>query len=129
MNKDDTLIMLKAKVAEALEKKGSSLLAFEELLEKSADGIFGAIGDGFKGLVGGAADLGSQALKGVGGAVVQNLPEFAVGGALLGGTTLGGLHYAAGKHLDDQDKGLKEKREVVERYKQLTDRIKSDYGL
>lgn len=127
MNKDDTLVMLKAKVAEALEKKGSSLLELETTLEKL--GTFGWLEDGAKGLIGGAADLGSQALKGVGGAVVQNLPEFAVGGALLGGTTLGGLHYAAGKHLDDQDKGLKEKREVVERYKQLTDRIKSDYGL
>ena len=127
MNKDDTLIMLKAKVAEALEKKGSSLLAFEELLEKTA--LLDSIGEGIKGLVGGLADLGGSAVRGTGSAIAQNLPEFAVGATLLGGTTLGGMHYAAGKHLDDQDKALKEKQEVAQRYKQLTDRIKSDYGL
>lgn len=123
MKKEDVLILLKAKVAEELEKKGSSLLEFEEQLTKVA--LMDTIGKGIEGLAGMAAD----GVKGVGGAVVNNLPDFVVGGALLGGTTLGGLHYAAGKHLDEQDKSLREKREVVERYKQLTGRIKSDYGI
>ncbi len=103
MNRDEIAILLKAKLAEDLEKQGSSLLEFEDILTKEANtGIPGILG---------------------------SLGEMGMATALLGGTTLGGLGYAINKHLDNQDKALGEKRQEVDRYKQLTNRVKTDYDL
>ena len=120
MNKADAVTLLKAKLAINLEKQGSSLEEIEDQLTKEADGFvrdtLGAIGD-----------LGTHAVKGVGGAILGALPELGIAGPLLAGTTLGGIGYAANRHLNEQDKNLNERRSEVERYKSLVDRIKSDY--
>lgn len=108
MNKQDVITLVKAKLAEDLEKQGSSLLELEEcLITKQAEGII------------------NDAIK----SVINNAPELLLSGALLTGTTVGGLTYAANKHITDQDKALNDKRQEVNRYQHLTNRIKSDYDL
>ena len=108
MNAEEVITLVKAKVAEDLEKQGHSLLDLEEaLIKKEAGGI---VGDAVNSVIGA-------------------LPELTLSTALLGGTTLGGVAYAANKHIKDQDKGLNERRQEVERYRQLTDKIKMDYDL
>lgn len=121
MKKDEDLLLLKAKLAEVLEKNGSSLLEFEDELEKMAKSPGEIVGD-----VTGDAIKGGA---GIVGSIFSQLPEWAFTGALLAGTTGGGALYAANRHLNSQDKALDEKRQEVERYKQLTDRIKTDYHL
>jgi hypothetical protein len=108
MNPEDVITLVKAKIAEDLEKQGHSLLDLEEaLIKKEAGGIIG--------------DAVNSALS--------NFPEIVLSSALLGGTTLGGVAYAANKHIRDQDKALNERRQEVDRYRQLTDKVKMDYDL
>lgn len=109
MNSTEIITLVKAKLAEDLEKNGLSILDLEDALIKKADG---------DGMVTGA---------------VKNTYDFltnvVVPASLIGGTTLGGLTYAANKHIRDQDKALNDRRQEVDRYRQLTDRIKADYDL
>lgn len=117
MNREETLLILKAKLAEDLEKLGSSLLEFEDLLVKEANFGTDMAGDAVKG--------GMGAL----GKIISEFPGLALSGTLLAGTTAGGLAYAANHHMANQDKALNDKRLEVDRYKQLTDKIKADYNL
>ncbi len=106
MNKEDQVLLLKAELSDTLSKMGSSLEEFEESLSKQADG-------------------GLETAK----SLIGNLANGAFGASLIAGTTLGGIAYAANKHLSNQDKALDDKRQEVHRYKQLTDRIKTDYDI
>jgi hypothetical protein len=49
--------------------------------------------------------------------------------ALVGGPMIGGAAYAANRSLDNEDKELAERKALIDRYKQLTSRVKADYGL
>ncbi len=131
MEKEDLLTLLKCKLAEELEKQGNTLEDLEEVLKagelnkEGEDHWYTPITNA----IGGAAGMVGNAAKGVGGTVMTAMPEALIGTALVGGTTLGGLAYAANRHLNNQDKALNERQAEVERYKDITNRLKSDYGI
>jgi hypothetical protein len=124
-SKEKEFLMIKTKLALHLEKVGSSLEEFENELEsgviKSAD-VFEDLG---KHLM----NLPFSLTKTVGSALMQHAPEAVMGTAILGGATLGGGAYALGKSLDNEDKELEGKQQLVNRYKTLTDKVKADYGI
>jgi hypothetical protein len=120
----EELILIKAGMAEALEKRGSSLTEMEGFLSKHADWgekLFDLGAKGIGRLTGGIASLGGYA--------AEHAPELAGGAMLLGGVTAGGLAYGANKSITDEDKHIAGRQAEVDRYRQLTGRIKSDYGI
>lgn len=126
MNRDEEFKYIKTALKAEVEKIGSSLEALEAAvghdLEKQADGEVGHV-------AGKAWDMVTGGMTGGAHWLAENLPQIATTGSLLGGTTLGGLAYAANKSLDNEDKELAERKSLVNRYKQLTDNVKSDYGI
>jgi len=122
-NTEETFILLKSKLAEELEKQGSSLEEFEELLK---EGDWSLTDNPITNSVDRFVVTPAQKLIESG---VNAIPELGTGSALLAGTTLGGLTYAANRHIQNKDKQVAGRQEEVDRYRQLTDQIKRDYGI
>ena len=126
MNRDEEFKYIKTALKAEVEKIGSSLEALEASinndLEKQADSEVGAV-------AGKAFDMIRNTFGSGAHWLAENLPQIATTGSLLAGTTLGGVAYAANKSLDNEDKELSERKALVNRYKQLTDNVKSDYGI
>ncbi len=112
----DNFILTKAALMEELEKIGSSIEELEEQLKtKTAEeGVLAKLWDAGKPVVSHLAEQGPAALLGLG---------------IGAGTLLGGTAYGIKNSLDAEDKEHNAHREAVDRYKQLTSRIKSDYNL
>ncbi len=121
---NEEFIRTKIALSQELEKVGSSLLDFEKKLAKAA-GDEESIG----GILSNIASKFTGAVTSGGQFAASHLPSLVTSTALLGGTTLGGLAYAANRSLDSEDKELAERKNLVNRYKQLTDNIKTDYGI
>jgi hypothetical protein len=112
----------KARLAHELEKNGSSIFELEEYLadleKQGEEGAWGQLGTRvLDGLTKGVGWIGSH------------LPEATMTAALVGGPMIGGAAYAANRSLDNEDKELAERKALIDRYKQLTSRVKADYGL
>lgn len=123
MTKDEQFILTKAAVMADLEKRGGSIEEFENfLVTKAAD-------ESVMKYVTGAADRVGSAFKPAVSWFMDQAPAAVLGGSLLAGTTLGGAAYGAKRSLDKEDSALEDRQAEVNRYKQLTGRIKSDYGL
>lgn len=122
MNNNEQFTLTKASLISALEKSGSSIYELEEFLQKEAENNIGDMAvNSFDRVVGAFKPLGSWLLD-------QGVPAMA-GAALLTGSVAGGAGYAAKRSLDNEDSEHDARKAEVTRYKQLTDRIKSDYGL
>lgn len=131
MSNDEQFILYKAALMDVLEKKGSSIEDFEKELE--AGNIKVADQSLFSKGVDMGKDLFTSGAKGAGSIGAHFLTEYGpaalFGGSMVAGTALGGTLYGANKSLDNEDKALAEKQQLVDRYRSLTDRIKSDYGI
>ncbi len=117
---DNLLQHLKFGLSLELQKQGSSLLEFEAELERLEKTAF----DPVSSLLG----LGTSAIKGV-SSLAGAIPEMAITGALMAGTLGGTAAYGAHRHLVDQDKELKTQQDEVDRVRELTHKLKSDYGV
>lgn len=129
MNREEEFQQLKSQLINELEKNGSCLEAFEAalatgMLKEGTDAVDAVTGAG-----GRAVDGLTKMFGGLSSLVARYGPEIASTAAVLGGTTLGGLAYGANKSLDNEDKALNERKALVNRYRQLTENVKSDYGI
>lgn len=117
----DLLQILKLGLAAELEKQGSSLLEFEqELAQMEKEGAFDPLSA--------AVGAGGSLIKGFGG-LLGAIPELAATGSIMAGTLGGSAAYGMHRHLSDQDKELKQKQDEIARVRELTHRLKSDYGI
>jgi hypothetical protein len=120
---NNILDTLKKNLANSLIKQGSSLDELEQelsnktLTEKSAAGLFDML-----------HTLGKDGLSAA-WEVAKTAPEALATAGILGGTALGGGAYMLDKHLGNQDKKHDQKQQLIDKYKELTERVKGDHGL
>ena len=129
MSREEEFQTIKTILRSDLEKIGLSLEAFDAALEH---GMLKEAGDLAGGLAARAGDLVDYLGRAVGGTsafAAKYAPDLLMTGSMLAGVTGGGLAYAANKSLDNEDKELNERKALVDRYKQLTHNVKSDYGI
>ncbi len=116
--KQETITLLKAQLADHLEKQGSSLEEFEAFLAKQGGMDPLSLG----------ADVIKETTKAVGGAVIHGTPALA--GLSMGvGSTLGGAAYSGDKYISDQDKRLSSSGSEAKHLKRLTARLKQEHNL
>lgn len=126
---DNLLTTLKVGLATQLQKQGSSLEELEAALSniEHVNGMSKAAE-----LLSKTAFFGEGAVDGIagfGGNVLKSIPEWGMTTALMAGSLGGAGAYGIKKHLEGQDKEYSEKEQEVQRIKQLTERLKSDYGI
>ena len=120
--KNNTLEILKQELSQQLIKAGSSLDEMEkELANKAISEKTAGVLEALKSFFTGTFDAGLAAGK----FGLEALPAIGVGG----GVALGGGAYALDKHLSGQDKKHNEKQQLIDKYKELTERVKGDHGL
>lgn len=120
--KNNTLEILKQELSQQLIKAGSSLDEMEkELANKAISEKTAGVLEAIKNILTGGLQAGWETTK----FVPEALATIGVGG----GAMLGGGAYALDKHLSGQDKKHNEKQQLIDKYKELTQRVKGDHGL
>lgn len=131
---DNVITALKLGIATHLEKQGSSLEEFETSLRdlNSEQGatklaeLLTAIANVEK--VAFWGDIGSG-IAGFAGDTLKAIPEAGVTSAMILGTMGGAGAYGLKSYIDGEDKEISKKQQEVDRIKNLTERLKQDYGL
>jgi len=115
-NMSDTLFAIKLALAQKLEKMGSSLEEFEEMLNQP-----------------GGMEQGTRFVKqadgdGVASGVGNLLNMAMLSSVLVGGTGAYGLHKLK-NYLTNQDNEVKDKQQEIARINLLTNKLKAEHGL
>lgn len=122
---NDIITQFKVGLSLHLEKQGSSLDEFEGILESgNTDRAVEKLA-GFLDAIGG---LGEKVVGGAGKFMVE-APQAALALSLLTGALGGGALYGMDNHITKQNNRLDDRRQEVDRMKNITSRLKSDYQL